>query len=122
MLRKGVTGSDLDLSGWARREQARDQQARALVARVEGARDGLRSVLAAHGVREAWLFGSIARGAARPDSDVDIAVAGCPPEHFYRLAAELERVLDAPVDVIDLDRSPTAIRESVREDGSRLYP
>jgi predicted nucleotidyltransferase len=42
---------------------------------------GLRSWASANGsVRELWLFGSRAQGCARPDSDVDLALALMPPK------------------------------------------
>jgi predicted nucleotidyltransferase len=43
-------------------------------------------------IRELWLFGSRARGASRPDSDIDIALALMPPsgKHNWALAAYVE--------------------------------
>jgi predicted nucleotidyltransferase len=43
-------------------------------------------------VRELWLFGSRAKGAPRPDSDIDIALALMPPSgrHNWALAAYVE--------------------------------
>jgi len=68
----------------------------------------LRTALEAHpAVVVAWLFGSRARGDARPDSDWDLAVkfVGSPePWERLRLATELAEVVGAPVDVIDIDR------------------
>lgn len=53
---------------------------------------GLREWAAANGnVWQLWLFGSRARGDARPDSDVDIALALMPSEgdHDWALGAYL---------------------------------
>ena len=77
-------------------------------------------MLRAPGILEAWLFGSIARGDPRPGSDVDIAVRGCAPGAFFRLAAELERALDAPLDLVDLDLAPESFSAEVRARGERL--
>jgi predicted nucleotidyltransferase len=43
-------------------------------------------------VHELWLFGSRAKGAPRPDSDIDIALALMPPDgkHNWALAAYAE--------------------------------
>jgi predicted nucleotidyltransferase len=49
-------------------------------------RQRLPEVAAQFGLRLVLLFGSFARGQARPDSDCDIAVAGCPPDRFWDLA------------------------------------
>jgi predicted nucleotidyltransferase len=71
----------------------------------------------------AYLFGSHARGEARPDSDVDLAVlfpepppAGLLGPH-ETLAAELERRLRRPVDLVVLNRAPADLVHRVLRDG-----
>jgi predicted nucleotidyltransferase len=82
-------------------------------------------VLADHGVSVAYLFGSRARGTARPDSDHDVAVlfahARPPLDATVRLAADLVPVLGTPVDVVDLDRATLELRGTVAESGRLLY-
>ena len=56
----------------------------------------------AEGCRDVFIYGSVAAGRHRPQSDLDIAVRGCPPEHFYRLLGRLMDELTHPVDLIDL--------------------
>jgi uncharacterized protein len=61
------------------------------------------SAAAAHGVSGLRVFGSVARGEDREDSDVDLLVDL--PEHMSlfglaRLQAELESILDARVDLV----------------------
>jgi uncharacterized protein len=79
-------------------------------------------------VLDAYLFGSQARGDARPTSDVDVAVyvdrglAGDPP---YGYAAELTSVLMAAlgcdrVDVVVLNDAPPLLYHRVLRDGVRL--
>ena len=111
-----------DLSGWARRDEARREAANRLVAKVREARVPAAQVLRAHGVGEAYLFGSVARETNRPDSDVDLAVSGCPPEAFYRVSAEFERVFGAPLDLVDLDRAPADLAAAIRDAGIRIFP
>jgi predicted nucleotidyltransferase len=56
-------------------------------------------------VRELWLFGSRARGDAREDSDVDLALALMPPAgkhdwalgNYFRFESEWKRELEAIV-------------------------
>jgi uncharacterized protein len=61
------------------------------------------SAAAAHGVTGLRVFGSVARGEDRADSDVDLLVDL--PEHMSlfglaRLQAELESILSARVDLV----------------------
>ena len=57
----------------------------------------------AEGCRDVFIFGSVAAGQNRPRSNLDIAVRGCPPEHFYRLLGRLMDELSHPVNLVDLD-------------------
>lgn len=56
------------------------------------------------GVRRLALFGSVARGEAHPDSDVDLLVEFAPGQknidRFLALAELLESVLDRPVELV----------------------
>lgn len=55
---------------------------------------------------DAYLFGSIVKpGRYREDSDIDIAIRGLKPEHFFPALAWLMRRLDRDVDLIDLETS-----------------
>ena len=78
---------------------------------------------AAPGVVAAYLYGSRARGTARADSDVDVAVlyAANPPASLdtapLDLEAELERVLGLGVQVVTLNRAPVDLVHRVLRDG-----
>jgi uncharacterized protein len=61
------------------------------------------ALLTAAGAREVYVFGSVAAGRAHEDSDVDLAVAGLPPERFFATMARLENLFDRAVDLVDLD-------------------
>ena len=61
------------------------------------------AALKAAGAREVYVFGSAGKGKLRPDSDVDIAVSGLPPEGFFRAMGKASRAVGRPVDLIDLD-------------------
>lgn len=77
------------------------------------------AILLRHGAREVYLFGSQARGEAAPESDVDLAVRGMPPEHFYRALGEVFCTLSVPADVVDLDESGPAL-DYLKEHGDFL--
>lgn len=67
-----------------------------------------------HGVKAISVFGSVARGEAGPDSDVDflVEVEGPTPPWFPGgLVADLEELLGRPVDVVE----PDALREPLRQ-------
>lgn len=72
-------------------------------------------------LRLAILFGSHARGTARPGSDVDVAVlpagADLSPADENAIALELERAAGAPVDVVRIDRAAAALRWRIARDG-----
>ena len=62
--------------------------------------------LRARGVRHAALFGSVARGDNRPDSDLDILIETEPGAlgdlyTYVALKAESAALFDGPVDVIE---------------------
>lgn len=71
----------------------------------------------------AWLFGSVARDAARPDSDIDLAVwCGARIDPLRRLDAQrdLELALDADVDLVDLASAGPLLRVQAMHDGLLL--
>ena len=75
------------------------------------------------GALAVYLFGSVARGEARPDSDVDVGVlyAVAPPATLtapqFALEAELERILGRPVQVVALNRASADLVHRVLRDG-----
>ena len=81
-------------------------------------------MLAARGLRSATLFGSYARGEARPDSDIDILVDGggaFRPLSVYAFGEDLREATGKRVDVFEvseLDDGP--FRDRVLEEGVTL--
>lgn len=64
--------------------------------------DAFIDTMRAHGVVEAYLFGSVTRGEERPDSDIDLLVTFAPSDSFgeqFLLAEELSRLTGRRVDV-----------------------
>lgn len=75
------------------------------------------------GALAAYLFGSVARGEARTDSDVDLGIlfAEEPPATLeapqFALEAELERVVRVPVQVVALNGASSDLVHRVLRDG-----
>ena len=63
------------------------------------------ALLKSAGAREVYVFGSVAAGRNREDSDIDLAVSGLPPASFFPALARLGDLFDRPVDLVDLDRA-----------------
>jgi predicted nucleotidyltransferase len=79
-----------------------------------------------HGASAVYLFGSVSRGTAGRSSDVDVAVLwpADPPSVLdgpaEALAANLERLLRTPVEVVSLNGAPVDLVHRVLRDGVLL--
>ena len=87
---------------------------------MEMARRGA-AYLYREGAAKVWVFGSVAKG-RRLDfrSDVDFAVEGFPSEKVLRAGAALERLLDFPVDLVELEGASSGLRAQVLDYGILL--
>ena len=87
--------------------------------RVRRRRHDLIAAAAAHGVRNLRVFGSVARGEDRPDSDVDL-LADLPPDlglfGLGRVEADLEAILGSRVDLIPAADLKPGVRPRVERD------
>ena len=78
-------------------------------------REEVLRIAASHGARNVQIFGSLARGTARPDSDIDFLVRLDPGRSLLDLVAikqDLEDLLGCRVDVV----TEAAIRPYIREE------
>jgi predicted nucleotidyltransferase len=81
-----------------------------------------RPELGAMGVRSLDLFGSVARGEASPDSDVDLLVEFDRPIglfHFFRVQHRLEEILGARVDLVMRDAVKPQLRNRILAEAVR---
>ena len=87
--------------------------------RVRHHRHDLVAAAAAHGVRNLRVFGSVARGEDRHDSDVDL-IADMPPGlslfGLGRVESDLEAILRARVDLIPAADLKPSVRERAERD------
>lgn len=107
--------SVLDEAVKNRRERL-ERQRRDLLEKVS---ETLKKAREAYNIKAAYVIGSLARPLGwHRFSDVDVAVSGCSAE-VLEVMKELERATGKEVDVVDLDRHPSA--DSFRREGLRLY-
>ncbi|HLK79864.1 MAG TPA: nucleotidyltransferase family protein [Streptosporangiaceae bacterium] len=86
---------------------------------VRRKRRDLVAAAAAHDVTNLRVFGSVARGEDRPDSDVDLLV-DLPPHMgllgLGRVQADLEAILGAKVDLVPASNLKPAVRARAERD------
>lgn len=83
------------------------------------------SILAGHGVTGLWVFGSVARGQAGPDSDVDLLIefgAQARPSllGLASLRVELSELLGAKADLVERETLLPAVRTAAERDAVRV--
>jgi len=84
------------------------------------------AVLRARGVEAAYLFGSTARGEARPDSDLDVFIDIAPDARFSLLdLAGVHRILNESigrkVDVTTRESLHPKLRGEIERDAVRVF-
>ncbi|HEX2689335.1 MAG TPA: nucleotidyltransferase domain-containing protein [Kofleriaceae bacterium] len=99
---------------------ARERSAEARAAEL-GARLGdAAALLRAAGATRVWVFGSLATGKTRPESDIDLAVEGLHPGRYFDVLADLMALFRSPVDLVTMEQAPTSLRETIRATGREL--
>ena len=87
--------------------------------RVRRKRRDLIAAAAAHGVTNLRVFGSVARGTDRPDSDLDL-LADLPPDMgllgLGRVQAELEAIVGSQVDLVPAGDLKPGVRAQADRD------
>lgn len=83
-------------------------------------------VLSRYDVREAYLFGSFARGDQTPDSDIDLRLVCGDSMTFgtlYEISLELEKELGREVEIVTNppEHMRPSFRKNIEQDEVRLY-
>ncbi|HTR91884.1 MAG TPA: nucleotidyltransferase family protein [Trebonia sp.] len=78
------------------------------------------------GLAGLWVFGSVARGDARPDSDVDLMAEFDPGTQLSlvglaSLRADLSDLLHAPADLVERSALRPAVREAADREAVRVW-
>jgi uncharacterized protein len=87
--------------------------------RVRSHRRDLITAAAGHGITHLRVFGTVARGSDRPDSDVDLLVglpAGMSLFRLGRAQDELETILGTPVDLLPASDLKPRVRSRVERE------
>lgn len=85
--------------------------------------DEIRRIAARHGAYNVRVFGSVARGEARPDSDIDLLIDVGPTTGSWfpaGLVLELEELLGRRVEVITERALDPHLRDRVLQEAIRL--
>ncbi|GHV55129.1 hypothetical protein FACS1894216_16680 [Synergistales bacterium] len=87
-------------------------------------RNRLDPVFRENGVKKAVLFGSYAKGGARPRSDVDIMVdSGLRGLEFMRLIDYVREVLQKDIDLVDVHyiKEGSPVEQEIKQTGVQIY-
>ncbi len=90
---------------------------------LKNKRDDIRRIAARHGAYNIRIFGSVARGEARPDSDVDFLVDVGPGRSAFfpaGLLVDLEELLGCKVDVLTENALHWYIRDRILKEAQPL--
>ena len=68
------------------------------------------TILREAGCAQVFVFGSLATTEVRDESDIDLAVRGCPRGRFFHLLGRLLLELEHPIDLVDLDKQDAFAR------------
>ncbi|MBV8938811.1 MAG: nucleotidyltransferase family protein [Alphaproteobacteria bacterium] len=94
-----------------------------LLATLHASRDKILALAAAYGVKDVRVFGSVARGEDREDSDIDLLVSLEPGAGLMAMGgflADMEDFLHRRVDVVTEKGLHWVIREQVLKEATPL--
>jgi predicted nucleotidyltransferase len=77
-----------------------------------------------YGVEKVYLFGSYARGEAKPDSDIDLCIEKGGIRTLFELSGfcmDMERVLESKVDVVTTAGMTENFRKEIEQEMELLY-
>jgi uncharacterized protein len=113
---------------WVRRRMLRrsaEGATRVTLDEIEALGLRLAELCQKYGIAELSVFGSVARGDARPDSDIDLLYVRVPGNDlgmsYFALQDDLENLFGRPVDLVPKEGLHRVIRDQVLADAQVLY-
>jgi len=91
---------------------------------VEEIKQKISPILSRYGVKRAAVFGSVARGEAKPDSDVDILVELYEPMGLFKFAQlnyTLEDALEKKVDLVKNTALKPSFKNNILHSAIYIY-
>ncbi len=79
------------------------------------------SVLKKYDADKVLLYGSVARGDYKDDSDLDICVEGLDNRYFFRALGECMMTSEHSVSVTDMNNTSGYFRERILREGKIIY-
>lgn len=110
-----ATGCALDI----RIAEGTPDSTQGLAERIRLHAEEVKSVASSYGVLVLGIFGSVARGDGRPDSDIDLLVDVPPGVGLFslgRLEEELRQLLGAEIDLVPVAGLKPRVAESITSD------
>jgi predicted nucleotidyltransferase len=77
-----------------------------------------------YGVEKIYLFGSYARGEAKPDSDIDLCIESGKIRTLFQLSGfciDVQEGLDNEIDVVEMQGVYDEIKEEIERDKVLIY-
>lgn len=81
----------------------------------------IESILIHYGAVKIILYGSLARGDYRVDSDIDICYEGIPDESYFRTVAECLMETQRRVSILDFKSIKGYFKQRILKEGKLLY-
>jgi uncharacterized protein len=118
-----VASPDPYLEAWRSRARAADAHAETWRSeRLAEARAAARALVEQLHARRVLLFGSLARGSARPGSDVDLWVEGLLADDYLDAVSLVRQHITATeVDLVRAEWSQTGVRERALREGILIH-
>jgi hypothetical protein len=90
----------------------------------EWVRKEIAKILRKHGIRRAGIFGSLARGESKPESDIDVLVdtkgTNMSALQYIGMAQELEDAIGRKVDLVKYDLIKPRLKERILREEVRI--
>lgn len=79
------------------------------------------SILLRYGAAKIILYGSLARGDYKADSDIDMCYEGIPDENYFRAVAECLMETQRRVSILDFKSIKGYLKQRILKEGRLLY-